>query len=82
MTDKEDFLLIMDKPAGKAVKEELSKTQVLDYDIKDKEVLSINTEKPKYKADKKDMEEISSELVNSKPKIKKPKKLVTKKIGR
>ena len=83
------------KELGGTVKEWSEENSTLDHDMTDKEDSLSNMDKPTGKAvekelsdtpvlddDIKDNDEISQELVPSKAKIKKPKKLVTKRIRR
>ena len=83
------------KELGGTVKEWSEENSTLDHDMTDKEDSLSNMDKPTGKAVEKELsdtpvldddikvnDEISQELVPSKAKIKKPKKLVTKKIRR
>jgi hydrogenase small subunit len=82
ITDDEDSLSNTDKPSGKTVEKEWSETSGLDDGGKDKEEFKASIERPTITTDDQEIEEMSQELAPVKAKIKKPKKLVTKKIRR
>jgi len=74
------------KELGKVVQEKLSEAEILDENIQDAKKPSSNIDKSAAEKptdeNLKENNEISQELTPARPKIKKPKKLVTKKLRR